>query len=215
MRRWQLVVVALTLLSACGADWGHFRARPPCLPGLPCYDYQYQERSASKEALSTFGNLLETALPAAAPNFPGPKIRYYQLDRAQIQVDHCILSRLALTLHQDGSWILSGRADQNPWMGPDTRQLSPLKSSGPLVVKHTEHLKRNQFFVKVRCYSAFAVKETMPGASTGKPALTAITLPPFWVQRGEPYDLMVRGSLADVGLYFHLIDRVEVEFYYR
>jgi hypothetical protein len=37
----------------------------------------------------------------------------------------------------------------------------------------------------------------------------------FWVQRGNPYDFWARQPLPDVGRYFDLVDRVEVEFSYR
>lgn len=218
MKRWHLVLTAAAFLGVCAAgaaDWHPFHARPQYLPGLPYYDYQYRDRSAQQTVLSTFGLLLPSNLEGQPAPAPGERIRYYQMDTAALKVDHCSLSRVALTLHADGTWIFSARADQNPLMGPDQGQLVPLRPDGPMVVKFTEHLKRNQFFVKVRGYSAYPVKENLPGVSTGKPALAAITLCPFWVQRGEPYDVMLRGQQADVRQFFHLIDRVEIEFYYR
>jgi hypothetical protein len=219
MRRWQLAVAAATLLAAGGhaaADWpNHFRARPPLACGVPPLDYYYRPHSATTEAVSTFGMLLETALPGEPAPQRHERIRYYQLDVARLQVDHCILSRIAVSLHADGSWIFSARADQNPWMAPNQLELSPIRPGGPRVVKHTEHLKRNEFFIKFRAYTAFGVKETLLNDSTGKPVLFAVSVPPFWVQRGEPYDVQVRGALADVGTYFHLVDRIQVEFFYR
>jgi hypothetical protein len=76
----------------------------------------------------------------------------------------------------------------------------------------TNYLKRNQFYIRVRCYGNFALDEKQ---AAGKPVLFEIVPAPFWVQRGQPYDFWTRQPQTLVRQYFDLIDRIEVEFYYR
>ena len=87
---------------------------------------------------------------------------------------------------------------------------------GPIMTKETEGLKRNQFFVKVRCYGNYSVADAQPALAPPKPVLFELPTAVFWVQAAvTPYDFWARQPLPDVSRYFDLIDRVEVEFWYR
>jgi hypothetical protein len=209
------------------------------LPGLPMRDYQYLTYSQPAIALSQVAVLIEqrqpfqvgvppAGVPAAGVNVPivvRERLRFFQLDVAKMQVDHCFLSRVAVTLQENGDWILSLRADQNPWMTGGRNDVSTpihvrgaataIQPAAPKLTKETDYLKRNQFFVSVRCYGAYPLKEGAPPLAPGKPVLFELRPAPFWVQRGRPYDLWVKESLPDVRQYFDLIDRVEIEFFYR
>src|SRR5262249_47803259 len=151
-------------------------------------------------------------------------VKLFQLSKPTVALDHCSLSRVALTLHETGEWSLSLRADQNPWMTGPMREVSnpkqlqgvsALRSTAPNLAKETDSLKRNQFFVKVRCYGSFKLKEELTATSPGKPVLVELPTAMFWVQRGYPYDLMEKKQMREIARYFDLIDRVEVEFSYR
>ena len=93
--------------------------------------------------------------------------------------------------------------------------VSALKAPIPNLGKETDSLKRNQFFVKVRCYGGYPVREALPALAPGKPVLFELPTAIFWVQRGYPYDFWAKQPLRAVAQYFDLIDRVEVEFSYR
>src|SRR5205823_3515617 len=97
-------------------------------------------------------------------------------------------------LHESGDWTLSFRADQNPWMtGPDHAvsasvvlpgAATALKGPVPTLPKETNGFKRNQFFVKVRCYGNYPVRDAQPALAPGKPVFFELPTAAFWVQRG-------------------------------
>jgi hypothetical protein len=143
-------------------------------------------------------------------------MRYFQLDQSQVKIDHCSLSRFALVLHDNGEWTLSLRADQNPETeGQPRNEITAPGGALPDDGKQTLQLRRNLFFVRIRCYAAFPLDVKLPKQGPGFPALIELCPEPFWVQRGRPYDLRVRRPQPDVNRFFDLIDRVEVDFYYR
>ncbi|MCA9163444.1 MAG: hypothetical protein R3C99_09335 [Pirellulaceae bacterium] len=129
----------------------------------------------------------------------------YQLERAAISVGHCHISQVALQIHDNGMWILSLRADQNPLPPPGAVP----------IYNPTLHIKRNLFHVKLRCLGAYRepVAEFVP--SLGKPVLAELSPCPFWVENGQPR--FVRTGRVDPWLQEHFadIDRVEVEFFFR
>ncbi|MBI1913277.1 MAG: hypothetical protein HYS12_00740 [Planctomycetes bacterium] len=239
--RWQFVVAATAVLCSTGAGVSYHRTKARPLCGLPCYDYQHGSVSPSVTAQSFTAVLVEQRVPfspgvppagtptdvlqGATPLVLRERVKYFQLPVAQMQVNHCSLSRVALTLHESGSWALSMRADQNPWMtGQDNEVSTPVQLRGavsalnpPIPPRRLESngLKRNLFIVKVRCYAAYPLTETLPALAPGKPVLFELPVQEFWVQRGVPYDFWAAQGLPAARQYFDLIDRVEVEFSYR
>jgi hypothetical protein len=227
-RRWQLILTGAAVLANLGAGpvvtYHRTKVRP--LPGLPVHEYVYGGISTTTSAHSLTALLIEERLPVDGAARPGrAKVKVFQLARRTMQLDHCSLSRVALVLEENGDWTLSLRADQNPWMtGPDREVSTPTQLRGPVSALeppiperrlHTEGLKRNQFFVKVRFYGAYPVREEVPGLAPGKPVLFELPTAAFWVQRGYPYNFWARGNLFLASRHFDLIDRVEVEFSYR
>jgi hypothetical protein len=69
--------------------------------------------------------------------------------------------------------------------------------------------------VKLRCYGHYQAEEASADKTTGKPVLFQLGPKQFWVQRGQPKDYWFRGNKDDVTRYFDLIDRVEIELFYR
>jgi hypothetical protein len=132
------------------------------------------------------------------------EIRLFQLEQPKLEIDHCSVSRVALQLHNDGTWVLSLRGDQNPRQEGEAQEFQPRL-----------HLKRNLFVVRLRGYGNFAVEPTTVNMNAGKPELLDLNPVRFWVQNGEPRYLRVGGHDCRVHKFYELIDRVEVEFYYR
>ena len=144
--------------------------------------------------------------PQKAPAIP--RRRVFQLDQT-LSVDHCTLSAVALSVSEDGQWILSLRADQNPPVA------QPATLGGLTPQLDTAYLLRNQFHVEVRCYgSATAVLGPQADQGPGKPVLCQLCVPDFWVQRGQPKHVRQCNCSDDVRKSFNDIDRVEVDFYY-
>jgi hypothetical protein len=101
-----------------------------------------------------------------------------------------------------GGWVLSLRADQNR------------RAEGEGFVP-TLYVKRNLFTVRLRCYGNFANEPTQAALDSGKPLLAAIQPPGFWVENGQPKYLRLADQDELIQRYFELIDRVEIEFFYR
>ena len=239
-RQWWMVVlfggVAVALSGTATAEWPKHRARPRPLPGIPCYPYQSTDVQP-RPTVTVVSLVRVTAVPSATPAaagilpplppvvpdspVPGPLLsvarpgpQVYQLNRTRLQIDHCFLSRVAVTLHPDGMYQISLRADQNPEPGNDIR--SPLLPGERVeTTRQTSHLRRNLFIVKVRGYGVFPTLGERPSLAPGQPVLVELPVHQFWVQRGEPASMLFEGRSESVARFHELIDRVEVEFTYR
>ncbi|MBI3467735.1 MAG: hypothetical protein HY000_32405 [Planctomycetes bacterium] len=138
--------------------------------------------------------------------------KLFQFREAALRSDHCSISHIAVRLQENGYWWISLRADQNP------REVPPVEIATPTMTleepkQFTEHLLRNQFFVRVHCIGGHG-----PGTERGllgTPVMVQLEPAPFWVQRGMPYPLIGTGFHPAVVEFYDLIDRVEVEFFYR
>lgn len=208
-------LVLSAVLLVCGSGFDLFRphTRTRCLPGIPYADYQHGEVSPLVQTISASGILREHPV-ADQPNVAKkPGLRYFQLDEARIKNGHCFLSQLALTMEKTGWWTLSFRADQNPWFTQDPRGLPPTPPTGPETAPDTNHLKRNQFYIRIRCFVDFPIKEGVP--ITGKSTVVVLQPPPFWVQRGVPEMGFIEGRHPGLHRFFDVIDRIEVDFYFK
>jgi hypothetical protein len=202
------------------------RARPLC--GLECNEYVYGDIKGPSSVFS-LDPVTISDRPPAGPGAPRglvrERIKFFQMSQSGVAIDHCSLSQMSLTLHESGFWTLSLRAHQNPWMTGPLHEVSgpgqligavnAWQGTAPRLPMETDSLKRNQFFVKVRCYTGYGVRDTLPAVGPGKPVLFELPTAIFWVQRGYPYDFWAKQPMPAVAQYFDLIDRVEVEFSYR
>lgn len=231
--------VVLPLLAtgcvAVSAGPIHHRAHPPSRGGIPAYEYQYFEFSPTSRSLSEIG----LALPASDAILPtrvspgavevanavATRSRWYQfVVTPMLQVDHCILSDLAVLLNEQGEWLVSFRAYQNPRAEvlarvPDWTTLSPRGLISDEVVTTLEprrlqssHILRNQFYVQIRMLAGNRVGQD---GTLGFPTAAVIDLEPFWVQRDQPLPYQCRGNDRNVRNHFDQIERVEIEFKYR
>jgi len=219
---WKFWVLILAVTTTAGA--GRLcrpHMRPGCLPGIPSRDYQFNSRAGQTEALSRIAVLME--VPRRGPpvrQYAGETplsstktIKVYQLNQESLILGHCRLSRVALQVHDDGRCVLNLRAEQN-FPGAQQGSVGP-ETTPTASTTQTLHIKRNRFTVTVRGFGLFPVEESLDSPSTGKPVLFTMGPKNFWVQNGEPYNLVLRCMSEYARDYFELIDRVEVNFSYR
>lgn len=231
-----LTVAALTVGGAAvGAGVRRHQARPQELCGIPAADYQPPHPPPVVRpviAVSQLGVVMarvptttatDTAMSLQVPAaVASPRVKVYQFIPTGLAIDHCSISRMALTIDECGDWRLNLQADQNPQVTlpaadvavPTTAQARGLPD---VRLKQTEHLKRNLFVIRLRGYGLYAEPLATPPAPSiqGKPALAAIGPICFWVQRGVPYQGVFDGRCPDAGVSFDQIDRFELEFSYR
>lgn len=210
-----LVTGAAPALGFDGLFVHRARTCPSCLPGLPNSDYQFRSRSASQVIVSRKSVEL---LPRPSDD---RAVKLFQLDRAELTIDHCSVSQVALVVHERGVWTLSLRADQNRVVDTSAPgsviAAATTSPNGPITAGAgaRPHLKRNEFHVRLRCLGAFA--ETPPDgvASVGKPILAVLEPDAFQVESGQPKWVRVPGESRELRRYFAQVDRVEFEFFYR
>lgn len=231
-----LAAAASTTAIAAGSRW-HF-TRPRCQSGVPRADYQYGSHSVSLTLLSlpardmspvpepppvrtilpaTENGAIEllpppvaaTEAPRDAVARPAGGYKLFQWPLAGLRVDHCTVSQLAFWFDQQGRWTATLRGDQNP-----LEEIGNLhESTAPNLF--TSHVKRNQFHVRLRVLGVTVPPRLDEVVSAGRPVLAAIDLEPFWVERQVPEYQRQTGCDPNLGRYFELIDRVEIEFFYR
>jgi len=220
-RPWVIATLVLAAAGVAIAGVGRVCTRPRCACGIPAYDYQYRPQSRPQIAVSQTALLLEKVGQITVPQFDSEgsaagwvatqgiqkQIRYFQLDRPSLAIDHCSISQVVLQLHDNGFWVLSLHAEQNP-----QGVAQPVTPSGA----YTAHLKRNQFVLNLRCFGAYTdAAAPDPSGGAGRPVLFELGPVEFWVQRGKPYTLWRQGRFRGHPNLPELVDRVEIDFSYR
>ncbi len=181
---------------------------------IPNYAYQSQSYHlsppASAESFSTL--LLEsTAQPlieCSTAGFQRPgdtrTVRFWQLSKGALEIDHCAISRVGVSVDDFGHWTVNLRASQDPFFGVK-RQAEP-----------AVRFKRNRFVVTVRGYGAAPLRETTTQTNLGKAELFRIEVPDFWVDRSDVVHVREVGRLSPVEMRtLSLVDRIEVDFRYE
>lgn len=214
MRKRIWITTAVFGIGAATASFGSGpRTRPWLLPGIPDRDYQQGGPFPQTQILSLEAALLEASAPVNGA-VVRPRMRYFQLDREALRLGHCFLSKVAVTIHEDGRWTLNCRADQNPWFSTEARGLPALRLSSPAVEQETIHLLRNEFQVTLSFVMA-PLNEKRELIGTGRPVFVKACPAPFWVQRGQPKNHVTGGVHPDFVRFFDAIDRAEIEFKVR
>jgi hypothetical protein len=151
-----------------------------------------------------------------------PRVKVYQFAPTALRIDHCSISRIAMTINDRGFWRLSLQADQNPQVDlPPAGVAVPVQAQTRGLpggyLKQTTQLKRNLFVIRVRGLGSFAepMATPPPPPALGKPVLLVIGPLEFWVQRGVPDSVVFENVNGDAVTYFDQIDRIEIEFSYR
>jgi len=205
----RLGILALIVTAAAGvaiAGVGRYCTRPCYQNGIRSYNYQHGSRSQARTILSFTAVPLRERDPANRNVLKD--LKHFQWKQATVRIDHCSISAPSLRLRDNGSWVLNLQANQNPEIEGATPATTP---EG----RYTAHLKRNQFVVTLRCFAASVQEQTSADAAIGKPLLCVLGPTEFWVQRGQPLPVCKQGDARCIKEYFNLIDRVELEFFYR
>lgn len=153
---------------------------------------------------SELEGMLQSSLRDLSAIQPERDLRFFQLDRAQLTVDHCVVSDVAIQLYRNGCWVLSLRADQHPNSAADAYVHQPRL-----------HLKRNQFNVRLRCYGFYSGATAPSSLKAGRPILAQLKPVSFWVERQQPKFLRIGCFDHNLAVHFDRINRMEVEFFYR
>lgn len=245
-----LTAVMIALCAAPGWPYRHTRPHvskdlPRDTFGMPRRDYQYHHYSPT----ATLMSLAATSLPdvEAVATVIDPltgqsrrvRTKLFQFIPSSMEIDHCSLSRLAVTIDSMGRWSLSLRADQNPQATRGERFIPAVPDDLRDQVLQTSHLMRNLFLVNFRVLPTIPTRITDTGRSVtkpelnaedtvldvvdlprvvdrlGEPTLFAATITPFWVQRGQPLTKRVTGQDPELARIFDMIERVEIEFRYQ
>lgn len=130
------------------------------------------------------------------------RIKVFQMDSSELRNNHCQLTKVALTIHQDGKWTMNFTATQNPDLLP-----SYLRPS-------FERFDRNLFCVSVYGEALYKIGESTD-SPVGKPELFHIFLQPYVIEKRQSTRLVYSGESREISRYFDIIDRVEVDLRYR
>ncbi|MCC7423434.1 MAG: hypothetical protein IT428_24420 [Planctomycetaceae bacterium] len=140
------------------------------------------------------------------PGLPRPlplRAKSFQFETRALQIDHCLVSNIVLTLREDGVWFASFRAEQNP-------ALVPVE-----VRPQAERFVRNRFRLRFHpvALSPLPADPNLRGLAPPQPV--DIEVPPVWVEKGDVQTLQLTHQLPAVREYFDSIERVQVEFRYE
>ncbi|WP_166822069.1 hypothetical protein [Thalassoroseus pseudoceratinae] len=175
---------------------------------VPLYDYR-QLRTSLPNAATTFTAVLleapsEDAIsdrsgtnlqnsPRLAQQVPrGPEIRFFQLAQPRIVVNHCAISRVAVSLWEDGRCVVNLLAEQSP-------PYIPLDILEPAM-----RFKRNRFVVTVRGYGFYPLRNDANDgilSELGQPEIFRVQQS-FWVERGEAIGHRIDAQLGEVPVPF-------------
>lgn len=234
-RDWiSMSAVGLTFGLAARADERTtLRRRLKCSPGIATRDYQHRNLSHAVSAISApavpMGSITSRSRRAelgligeAAGLDPvlGARAKMFQfIDPTSLRIDHCSISRMAAVLDEEGRWVASLRADQNPVVLRERRNLIDevvVDDIRPAVLQ-TRQILRNRFHVRFAGLAWPEGRSAVGAGAATHPELFEIVLVPFWVQRGEPRRLIYSGAMPpDEGARaYALADRIEVDFAYE
>ncbi|HMP78074.1 MAG TPA: hypothetical protein PKD54_01355 [Pirellulaceae bacterium] len=172
--------------------------------GLP---YQWRPRSGSVSELSRTpltlrdADSLVTDIRLEMPLSPTRQVKWFAFDPLNLQIDECALSAASVTVDDRGNWELTLRAAV---AHVDMPQFNP-----------NEHLRRNELVARLTWYV------DVPGAvgavdrAAIRPAVAQTESMSFIVQRGDSETICARGQLDGLRREFDLLQRAEIEFFYR
>lgn len=177
---------------------------------LPNYNYQPVRGTNPVSAVSNISiagvQVTSLPLPANGVITNGTKIlrvKQFQMNDSALRSDHCTLSKISVTLVEDGTWMVNAVAEQNPNSVSSVDQ--------PRFIE----FKRNGFHVRVRGVGLSTATDPPEQAVLGKPEYFDWKMPCFWVERGQIVRQRWNGQDAEAQRFFELVDRVEVDLRYE
>lgn len=215
-RKWLLGVVGLTGTMGNQA-LGQFgerhtvKSKPICY--LPIHDYKSMGNLPIGEQRALSGIGLPLLPPVSDPNPKEKPIagKLFQMDREKLVINHCQVSKVALTLSESGDWSFSFDANQNKVLLGDKILIVQRPSLKP---KQTSQLLRNEFHVKARGLG-LPPSGLGPNSTLGNPSLWEIDLGKFQVENGEPGSRLHQGHNASLGKLVQATQQVEYFFTYE
>ena len=128
--------------------------------------------------------------------------KVFQFETTALQLDHCAVSNIALTLREDGSWFANFVVTQNPGLVPN--EVRPI----------AERFVRNRFYLK---FQPLALAPNPPDVPRlGEPQPFVLEVAPFWVEKGKTRSIQLGAQQFPAAReYFESIRRVQVEFRYE
>jgi hypothetical protein len=231
--KWHLGLAVIVAAGMCEAGVVHRCCTTTgCINGLPDFDYQNPNASESLHKITLSMGDDGILVPATlrdpwqlgtvpkgvitpVPLVVREQMKLFQFNPSSLVIDPCSISRIAVTLHENGIVTLSMAALQNPaFQGTPGNVVTKPGAVVPPVGPETNGLRRNLFCLRTRYYTNYPVPADPTAPLPGAPALFEVR-DDFWVQRGKPYDYFKNFQVPGALQYFDQIKRVEVEFFYR
>ena len=219
-----------------------YRSEAVFLPGVPARDYRFHQDSphviavsAPAVPLGALGVVVDPAIrgfsydpglsyarkfgpmPIAGADGAPRRAKLFQfIGGDTLRIDHCFVSGMAMSLTEDGDYVVSFRADQNPRTIDQTRGPAVVPEVIRPSVRQTSQILRNRFFVSVRGYAGRPTPDPLNASAMAEPVAMEVVVPGFWVERGNSLPVRIAGRLpAEQARYFDVIDRIEFEFFYE
>lgn len=191
-----------------GGERHTVKSRAVC--GIPFHDYQSVKTiNGSEKAVSTVG--IPIIPPNASPNIKPETVKFFQMNREKLLVDHCEITNVGLTISEYGGWSFAFEAHQNKVVTP-AKVVKVQKPS--LKQKQTSQLLRNAFYVKARGLGTPPSGTANPNLVVA-PVLWEIDLGKIIVENGEQGSKFITGQNAALGRYVDLTQQVEFYFTYE
>lgn len=172
------------------------------------YDYEISRLSQPVSRLTFPGvpelSTVGTGSSVAATGGGTPvRLRVFPLRDKALTNGHCSVSKVVVTVAENGRWSVDLMAEQNP-----------------LIVEETQRAKfalfaQNRFHLTLRPLTAEA--GLVPGAAdaVAAPAVTLIRVKPFWVERGKSVQVRDEGVDERLAERFAAIKVIAVDLAYQ
>lgn len=209
-RSW-IAVAIITLLTSTLAVSGEWFRKTPIKQSCRIPAYAYQVNQPGNPRRETTTTLLRTDIDgesvsaskigSSAAGSRQLQVRSFQLSASSLRADHCSLSRVVVSIVDDGAgtWHARFVARQNPADVPQRQRPA------------AERFKRNRFYVELRGISSSAATDSGDDSVLGPPVWFRIRIPPFWMEKGATRELYFTGQNTDVARFFSATSRVEAQ----
>lgn len=205
MRYITLGLLTAANLAATSIEAGDhcFCTRAPKVCCLKRYDYGIDTRSpivtgvtfsSDKYVDRTFDSRWATARG---------RLKSFSLTESRLAIDHCSVSKVAITLEENGNWSANFTARQNP------RDVNEIERP------RIERFVRNKFYVTLKLFGQYPLATDPMTSELAQPQLAEIEVPAFWLEKGESDNVFEFAECPEVAHYFDVITRIEVDFQYE
>lgn len=203
-----LMAVLLTQLNSIAfAQWFPHatRTRPVCcLSGR--YDYSLNKLTNPVTSLS-FEGVLDTASISTAGTSPlasaPTRIRTFPLREKALTIDHCRISRVVVTIAENGEWSIDMVAEQNPQLLTNEKQ------------PRIQLYQQNKFHITVRPLLGSQVVSSNSLDDVAAPTVSSLQVTPFWLEKGQTKNVHFSDYDPQLAARFDSIRQVAVDLQYE